>query len=41
MTVKIAITLAYARANGARAAAALGLSTVVLGAGIALAWAQS
>jgi uncharacterized membrane protein (DUF4010 family) len=41
MTVKIAITLAYARANGARAAAALGFSTVVLGAGIALAWAQS
>ena len=38
MLVKIGITLAYARTNGLRAAAALGASTLVLAGTIAIGW---
>ena len=40
MAVKIGVTLAYARGKGTGAAIALGASTVVLAASIAVAWAR-
>ena len=40
MTVKIGVTIAYARTNGRAAALALIASTVVLSVSIAVAWTQ-
>ena len=40
MAVKIGITLAYARGNGIRAAAALAASTMVLAASLAIGWTR-